>query len=245
MLTPATLMLQEMISIDAAPGSRENTDDQGITFSNCDRSLAKALHAWHTCFAPLFALLQPMQQAKPRSIETYLLIAIAGPVQPPKAQIAGPHASLSMSAKHLQAVKQQAGGNSQQSNAAVPEAETADDASAQSSAQSLDKVTAPADSGIASAETLKLPVADMAALAQRIGASAAAAQPRPSIQHSHAVADGTAATVTPAVAGAPVPAEIEGIIQKLVSFIKVGLSGRADCNMNGTQCGTMQALLGF
>lgn len=134
----------------------------------------------------------------------------------------------------------------EQTKAALQAAAAADDAP--SSRQPSDQLAAAA-SGTrqASEEQPAKPVADMAALAQRIGASAAAPvmpHAATSLPHaSHAVANGIAATgpaapVTPAVAGAPVPAEIKAIIQKLVSFIKVGPPGQADCNMHSAQYAT-------
>ena len=84
-----------------------------------------------------------------------------------------------------------------------------------------------------------LPLADMAALAQRIGSSATASAPQAALHqsssaqlpqaaalHPHAAANGK----TPSVStDNTVPPELQAIIQKLVAFIKVGPSGQAGC----------------
>ena len=76
------------------------------------------------------------------------------------------------------------------------------------------------------AQTPALPVADMQALAKRIGmANAAPAQPS---KHEHSpVPDLGLGIRPPQAVNAPgaVPYEIQAIIQKLVHFIKVGPSG--------------------
>lgn len=85
-----------------------------------------------------------------------------------------------------------------------------------------------------------LPVADMQALAKRIGmASKANTQPsthpaelvtvpnlRPGSQQSQAVSPSTAHDTAALSAPGAVPHEIQAIIQKLVLFIKVGPPGR-------------------
>lgn len=90
-----------------------------------------------------------------------------------------------------------------------------------------------------------LPLADMAALAQRIGTSATASAsqaytshalhqsssaqlPLAAAHHPHADVNGKASSVS---ADNTVPPELQAIIQKLVAFIKVGPSGQAGCLM--------------
>ena len=92
-----------------------------------------------------------------------------------------------------------------------------------------------------------LPVADMAALAQRIGkASAASSSKATSAQSAalpqpHNAADDRAASA--ASGSIKVPAELQAIIHKLVAFIKVGPPGQAGCLVNHTNCTTLQAVL--
>lgn len=87
-----------------------------------------------------------------------------------------------------------------------------------------------------------LPIADMAALARRIGSSAAASTSHAGAATSQAMSMqplashmGHAPSFSDASGGAAVPAELQAIIQKLVAFIKVGPSGRADCLRNSTK----------
>lgn len=90
-----------------------------------------------------------------------------------------------------------------------------------------------------------LPVADMAALAQRIGIAstassshAATMQPAATLQPHKAANDISASAAT----GGIITAEVQAIIHKLVAFIKVGPPGPAGCLVNHTKCATLQAV---